>query len=41
MTQNLKTSVCFMQNFMELDMKNNLDLKTVTFGVWVLTTSLG
>ena len=41
MTQNLKANVCFMQNFRQLGMKNNLDLKAVKFEVWVLTTSLG
>ena len=30
-----------MQNFMELDMKNCLDVKAVTFSVWGLKTSLG
>ena len=30
-----------MENFMELDMKKNLDPKAVTFGVWGLKTSLG
>ena len=27
-----------MQNYMELDMKKLLDLKTVTFGAWDLKT---
>ena len=30
-----------MQNFMEFDMKKLSDPKTLTFGVWVLKTSLG
>ena len=30
-----------MQNFMEFDMKRLSDPKTLTFGVWVLKTSLG
>ena len=29
------------QNFIELDMKKFTDLKTLTFGVWGLKTSLG
>ena len=33
MTQNLKIRVCFMQNFMELDMKKILDL---SFDIWGL-----
>ena len=37
-TQNLKIIACFMQNYMELDMKKLLDLKTVTFGAWDLKT---
>ena len=40
MTQNLKISACFMQNFMELYLKKNLDLKAVTFAVWGLKTTL-
>ena len=35
-TQSLKLRACFMQNFMELDMKKLLDPKAVTFGVWDL-----
>ena len=30
-----------MQNFMELDMKKNSDLKGLIFEVWDLKTSLG
>ena len=41
MIQNLKISACFMQNFMELDKKNVLDPKAVTFQVQGLKTSLG
>ena len=33
MTQYLKISTSFMQNFMEFDMKKKLDLKAVKFGV--------
>ena len=29
----------FMQNFMELNRKNNVDPKTLRFGVWDLKTS--
>ena len=32
---------CFMQNIMELDMKNLLDSKALTFGVWGLKISFG
>ena len=35
MTQNLKIRTCFMQNFVELDMKKTtLDPAAVTLGVW-------
>ena len=33
-TSNLKISACFVQNFMEVEMKKDLDLKAVIFGVW-------
>ena len=33
MTKNLKIRACFMQNFMELDMKKFLDPKAVTCGI--------
>ena len=32
---------CFMQHFMEFDMKKILDPKALTFEVWGLKTSLG
>ena len=41
MTQNLKIKAYLMQNFMELDMEQISDSKALTFGVWVLKTSLG
>ena len=41
MTQNLKIRACFMQNFMEFDMRKTLDSKAMTFGLWALKTSLG
>ena len=41
MTQNCKISAYLMQNFMELDMKKLIDLKTLTLDVWILKTSLG
>ena len=40
-TQNLKIRAYLKQNFMELDIKKIADLKTLTFGVWGLKTSLG
>ena len=40
MTQNLNVKACLMQNIMELDMKNLLNPKAVTSGVWDLKTSL-
>ena len=41
MTQNLWTRAYFMQNFMELDIKNISYPKALTFEVWCLKTSLG
>ena len=41
MTQNLKIRACFLQSFMELDMKKILDREAMTFGIWRLKTSLG
>ena len=41
MTQNLKIRAYLMQNFMELDMKNISDPKTLIFGIWGLKPNLG
>ena len=40
MTQNLKIRACFMQNFIELEMRRFLDPEAVIFGVWGPKTSL-
>ena len=37
----MKTRAYLMQTFMELDMKKFSYPKVVTFGVWILKTSLG
>ena len=40
MNQNLKIRTCFIQNFMELEIKKTLDPKAVAFGVLGLKTGL-
>ena len=40
-TQNVKIRAYLMQHFMELDKKNFLDPKALTFRVWGLKASLG
>ena len=41
MTKKFENKTSYMQKFLGLDMKNFLDHKVVTFGIWGLKTSLG